>query len=474
MRPVNFAATARREPRTVSVSAVTAIAVAAGLGASVATGPTVVFICGAAAALAVSAWLAVAFPHVGFAVAVTSTTLIPFVGFPSAYGFVLHPAVVYLTLLAVLTATKVVPAGRAGIRFLDWLVLLFVVGHVASVAVGVQPVGFTIYSLCLVVGPYFGGRAFTSRWGVRPVLVALATAGAAAAPFVIVELLAGNPFVKVFPFLDQGLLADGRSALGGEVTRLGATRAQGALAQPIPFAMVMATSALSALVLWLTRTRRSDHRWLVVSAVCALSQAAALSRNGWLVLAVGGACVAALMGRRLITSRNTALVVAGALTFVGTMTYGPARSLLFGGGSSADIAQLQASADYRSQLVDEALSPGVLKPFGDTGVFRTSSGTGSIDNGYVAIGFRFGLLPLGALIGMFFALLVGAWRERARPAEVLAIYAIQIATLVALWSVAFIGIQGGIFWLLLGAISGSVSPTRHAATTDPVPLPVMR
>lgn len=416
--------------------------------------------------------------------------LVPFFGFPSLFGFVLHPAILFLTGAAVLLFSRPIALASTW-TLLDTLVTLYLLGMALSVLRGVQPIGYFLSVSCLIAGPYFGGKAIAQWLGVGVILRALAIAGLLAAPFVAIELASGNPFRALFPYVAAADLADGAGGLGSVMTRLDVTRAQGALGQPIPFAIAMTSSAVAALAMWSYGPTRNRSAWLLVAAICVCAQATALARSGWLVLLVAGLTALAIAPRRLVRSRNSAVFATLGLILVTVLAVAPVRQLLFGGGSALEQEKLSASAQYRQQLFDEALTPGVLQPFGSAAKFRTYLDTGSIDNAFIEVAFHWGWLPVLALAGLALCVVRRLLAARRRPLSEVFLLALLAGTFVALWNVAFIGQQALIFWMLLGVASslgpglagapaaaeqGDVAPSRspldsalRAVTTEGAP-----
>ncbi len=437
------------------------IALSVGLGAMLGHSPRAGLILLAGVCALPVYLLARTFPRFSAHVAVASFTLVPFFGFPALFGFVLHPGIVFLTGAALLVVIR--PAEMLSRwTLLDSLVVVYLAGLAASVAQGVQTTGYLLYVSCLIVGPYFGARALTRLFGIELLMRSLAIAGLLASPFVVVEILGANPFRELFPYVAAADLADGAGGLGSVVTRLDTTRAQGAFGQPIPFAIAMATCALAALAVWSTSQTRARAGWLIVAGVCVAAQAAALARSGWLVLLVAAVVAFALAPRQFVRSRNVTIFIVLGLAVGASFATPQVRALLFGGGSASEQQKLEASANYRDQLFDEALSPGVIQPFGSTDKFRTYLDTGSIDNAYIEVGFHWGWLPLLALLGIVVAVARVAVLARRQSLTMVVVVAALAGTLFALWNVAFIAQQTAIFWLLLGCLSGA----QISATTD--------
>jgi O-antigen ligase len=194
-----------------------------------------------------------------------------------------------------------------------------------------------------------------------------------------------------------------------------------------------------------------------------------LTRTGWLMLAVVAVLVLALNFKKLFSYGNRRLI---ALAVVGSIVIlvVPQTNALISGGSGAESAKLERSANYRSLLIQQALTPGYINPLGTSEQQIGPGGTTSIDNEYIHVAWRWGYLPFVGFSLMFIAFVRGAWRQR-RDIVALTVYATCIATMVGIESVAFITQQEVLIWLLWGCASGltvrpaqdKLEPIRRAA-----------
>lgn len=382
-------------------------------------------------------------------------TVIPIVGFPSKEQ--LHPGVVGLIILAYAALIGLLPRRRLHFTLIDVAAFVVFVGCLLSYAYGHQTKTDFDHVLFLWFCPYFAARAITGSCGRKAVLKAFAVAGAIAIPFGIIEVAYGNLFLKIFPFGSEA-----EKGLGVAKERLGLTRAQGALGQPIPYAMFLAIAAVAALVLWTTREDRRSNRWLYIALGIVAIQAATLARTGWLMLAIVAGIVI-LSRLKMIFNRSNRYLIALVLVGTAIVLAVPQTNELLLGSSGQESLKLEASADYRSLLIKQALEPGYIKPYGTTESQIGPLGHKSIDDEYIHAAWTWGYLPLVGFALMFLAFTRGAWRKR-RDIVALSVYATCIATMVALVDVAFLSQQEVLIWLLWGCASGlTVRPTASRA-----------
>jgi hypothetical protein len=390
--------------------------------------------------------------------AVVILTLIPIVGFPSHE--LLQPGVVGLIVIAYAALAGLLPRRRLHLTMVDAGAFVVFAGCVLSVVHGNQTKSDLEHVFFLWFCPYFAARAITGSGGRKTVLKAFAVAGAVAIPFGIVEITYGNLFLKTFPFGSEP-----EYGLGVPSLRLGSVRAEGAFGQPIPYAMFLAIAAIAAITLWMSRENRSSNRWLYLGLGIVAIQATALSRLGWLMLAVVAGVVIVFNFETIFSYKNRRLILL-ALVALGVILAFPTTNALILGSSGAESTNLEESANYRSRLIHEALQPGYINPYGTTEPQVGPLGHNSIDDEYIHAAWTWGYLPLAGFAVLFLAFLRGAWRQR-RDLASLVIYATSIATMVALESVAFLTQQEVLIWLLWGCASGlTVRPVRR--TFQPV------
>ncbi len=404
-------------------------------------------------------WAATKHSHRFMIASVVILTLIPIAGFRK-HGLI-HPGVIGLAVIALTTLLGLLPRRQMRLTMVDVAALVVLAGCVLSVAYGHQTKTDFEVVLFLWFCPFFAARSITASGYRKTVLKAFAIAGAVAIPFGIVEITYGNLFLKAFPFGSEP-----EHGIGVPVRRLGIYRAEGALGQPIPYAMFLSIAAVAAITLWMTRENRRDNRWLYVGLGIVAIQATTLARTGWLMLAVVVGLVIALNFKTVFSYKNRRLVVL-AVVGLGVILAVPTTNELILGSSNAESAKLEGSTNYRSKLIRQALQPGYIDPYGTTERQIGPGGSKSIDNEYVHAAWTWGYLPLVGFALMFLAFIRGMWRQR-RDTVTLIVYATCIATMVAIESVAFLTQQEVLIWLLWGCASGlTLRPIRGGPKSLP-------
>jgi hypothetical protein len=372
-------------------------------------------------------------------------TLIPIFGLPE--HTLIHPGVLGLMVIAFAGLIGLLPRRRFRLTMIDVGALIVLAGCALSVVYGHQTSTNLEIVFFLWFCPYFAGRAITGSGQHTAVLKAFAIAGVVAIPFGIIEIVHGNLFVKLFPYGSSV-----QYGLGVPNRRLGINRAEGALGQPIPYAMFLSIAAVAAITLWMTRENRRDHKWLYLGLAIVAVQATTLARTGWLMLAIVGGLLLVLNFKTLFSFGNRRLVFL-AILGVGIVLAVPKTNELLLGSSGTESAKLEESARYRSRLLDKALEPGYINPLGTTEEEIGPLGVKSIDDEYVHAAWTWGYLLLLGFAIMFVAFGIATWRRR-RDVLALSVYATCLATMVALESVAFLTQQEILLWLLWGCGSG--------------------
>ena len=412
--------------------------------------------------LVAALWAATKYSHRFMIGSVLMLTLIPIVGVTEHE--IIHPGVLGPIVIAYAGLVGLLPRRRAHITMIDVAALVVFAGCALSVVYGHQTITNLEVVFFLWFCPYFAARSITGSGRRTTVLKAFALAGAVAIPFGLIELTYGNLFLKIFSFG-----SDPQYGLGVPTQRLGITRAEGALGQPIPYSMFLSIAAIAAITLWITRKNRRSHRWLYIGLGIVAIQATTLSRTGWLMLAVVAGLVIVLNFKTIFSYDNKRLIVLAIIGLVVIFAV-PKTNALILGGSGTESTKIENSARYRSLLIQQALQPGYIDPYGTTEPQIGPGGAKSIDDEYIHAAWMWGYLPLVGFALMFLAFVRGAWRER-RDIVALVIYATCIATMVALESVAFLTQQEVLIWLLWGCASGlTVRPARRKL--KPVPYAV--
>lgn len=255
------------------------------------------------------------------------------------------------------------------------------------------------------------------------------------------------------------------------VERLDTPRVVVGFAHPIGLAMFLAAAAVLALGMGvLGHHGRARVLWIGAAVVLALTQALALSRIGWVVLAVGAVLLVA--ARPVVLARPTVVAAAVAVALVVTLSnaVGPTRDLLSGRGSGSAAAVSARSIGYRQELLARALEPGALRVTGNKERVRGPRGATSIDNEYILLADQWGWIGLGGFAALVTALLLGAVRTR-RDATSACVFAATIASLVGLGGVAFFGQHQVYIWMLTGACSALVGTRARGGGPRVAPRP---
>jgi hypothetical protein len=427
--------------------------VAVPLGLSSSSGSLIAILPVASLLLVASIWVVANYTKQFVIGIVLITTLVPIVGFPTHK--VLYPGVLALIVVACTSVVGLLPRRRPQMTMVDVAALVVLAGCACSVAYGHENKSNFEHVLFFWFCPYFAARAITGSGYRTTVLKAFAVAGAVAIPFGIIEGTYGNLFLKIFTYGTER-----QHGLGVPTRRLGITRAEGALGQPIPFAMFLSIAAVAAITLWMTRENRRSNRWLYIGLGIVAIQATTLARTGWLMLAVVAGVVIALSFRTIVNDRNRRFVALAAIGAVVILAVPQTNALILGGSGTGSV-QLEVSANYRSLLLRQALQPGYINPLGTAEPQIGPLGSKSIDDEYIHAAWMWGYLPLVGFALMFLAFTRGAWRYR-RDIVALAVYATCISTMVAIQSVAFLTQQEVLIWLLWGCASGlAVRPAQR-------------
>jgi len=230
--------------------------------------------------------------------------------------------------------------------------------------------------------------------------------------------------------------------------------------------MFASASALLSLGMAIYSSQRKErHIWLGLAALAVGVQALTFSRTGWLILIAGVALLAVTAALRAARRRLAFVFAAVGVGLIALMVSGnaPKELELFPANSAgAEGAAFQDSGEYRERLLERALEPGVLGLWGNPvnkvtpAVSATNNAT---DNAYIILADEWGLIPTAALVAIIVALLIAIVLARARGGEELVVLPIAaVASLGALFFVAFITQQQLVIWLLVAA--GSVASER--------------
>jgi hypothetical protein len=355
---------------------------------------------------------------------------------------------------------------------IDWLVGAFGLLMAISLAFSARtaPSDY-VHLIFLWAGPYIAARLLLAETEKPTEVVAVSFALVAAflAPIAIAEATgSANPFY-VFDVNSTEF-----AVWGDQADRFGQARAEASFGHPIAFSMFLAASALLSIAMGVNSRQPSRrYAWYALAALAVGIQALALSRTGWLILALGTimitfATVEGSARRRLGVLLTTTVVVIFAASAV------MPTELEVLPGFEKRSKEVADSSDYREALLDRALEPGVLHLWGNpvNKVTPAVSGGTATDNAYIILADTWGLIPTAALVAIAIALLISVIRARSRETEGSAVLPIAALTsLFALFFVAFITQQQVMIWLLVGAASGLAAKT---AACRPAPAAQLR
>jgi hypothetical protein len=312
------------------------------------------------------------------------------------------------------------------------------------------------------LGPYLAARLLLQDCE-RPafvVAVAFAIGTVLIAPVAVLETLGTkNPF---FNFQFNGAES---SAFGNAVSRAGEVRAQASFGHPIALSMYVSASALLSLGMAIySSVSKQRLAWLALAALAIAIQVMTVSRTGFVMLVIGGVLLALTTAERDLRRQLSTIVgiVALLVLFFNVTGSGPEELQLFPSNKAAATASAEEVAEssaYREKLLERAAEPGVLGLWGNpynkvtNGVSLSNT---SVDNEYIILGDSWGLIPTFSLFAVGIAMLIAialALRRQAFDLVILPIVA--VASLCALFFVAFITQQQVMVWLLIGCASAA-------------------
>ncbi|MDQ8045541.1 MAG: hypothetical protein AAGC46_04045 [Solirubrobacteraceae bacterium] len=392
-----------------------------------------------------SVFVVARYPRLALIGAAGTMAVLPLDGLP--FGGAVHPAVLLLGLLAVLSITGVVYPHRATFSLIDAGAVLVFGGMVLSFLAG-QQTPKTVIAIGLVWGlPFLAGRALGAARQERAVLWTLVIAGTVALPFGALELAGHSVLVDAFSYATSV-----SRGVGVADTRLGLVRTQGGWEHPILYAIFLSGAAIAAAGLWMSRVGR---RWplLVLALAFVGLQATTLTRTGWLMLVIAAAMLLAISWRQVTQGRNVAITALAALAVVAVLAIPQTRQLLLGQASGKDASNIAYSDNYRAELNREALTPGFIQPFGTSKTLVGPGGRTSVDNQYLLEAWSWGFIPLAGFVVIAVGYLPRALRMR-RDIAALSICAIGLGMMVAVYSVALFSQLQVVFWLVAGTASG--------------------
>lgn len=339
-------------------------------------------------------------------------------------------------------------------NYVDYAVAAFVGLMTVSVSFS-ERAAFTdlVHFMFMWAGPYLGTRLLLAKVAEPVKLVALSFAAVTLglAPIAVAEALGGSN-----PFFNLNFNGGEFSVWASQIDRFGATRAVTSFGHPIAFSMFLAASALLSVAMGISSANvKHRYYWYGAALVAIGMMALAISRTGWLMLAVGVVMLALVTVRGTVRKRLVTLlgIVVGVVLFTSVVMPSELQVVpgLGGGGTEANY---QTSGLYREALLERALQPGVLGLWGNPTNQVTPAvnfGTAT-DNAYIIIADTWGLIPTFALFGVGLALLVAFAASYGVPGEPWAILPIVAFTcMVGIFFVAFITQQQVMIWLAVGA-----------------------
>ncbi len=390
--------------------------------------------------------LAIARPRATFLLAIWMLVFIPYYAAPTKGPLLLLPCAVVFWIVALAKAFGDVASGRRIVlSLLDAAVLALIAAMSLSVFFGHRTFHALAAELFLWVGAYLAGRLVvrddeTLAWFARTVVLS----ALALTPFVLVEATTGlNPFHRLH------FNAAEASVWLPTLVRFNDLRAEASFGHPIALSIFLASASILSLGFALRASRlRGQATWAGAAIFLAIVQAVTLSRTGWLVT-FAGVLVLAVQRRQLVARPRFVLALAVLIGIAITAApAAPVRNVIYGTFVSSASADLSGPSNYRRRILEQAREPGVLKYWGN----REPKLLGSVDNEYLFLADRWGLVAAGAL-GVLSLLVIGnavLWRGPSVGATVLAVAA---ANLVGLAAVAFVTQQQVWIWLISGVAS---------------------
>jgi hypothetical protein len=399
-------------------------------------------------------------PDIAFGGMVAILALIPTYAAPKAGPVLLLPiaAAGWMVGLVLIWRNYVTKGWAFRINYVDHLALLFFFLMLISTAFSPQASFHDwVQSMFLWIGPWLGARVLLPEVEspVKVLALSFALVTAVLAPIAAIEAIGGsNPFYNLnFNSGEFGIWAS-------QIGRFGSVRAVTSFGHPIAFSMFLACSALLSIAMGIgTENPRARGGWYVAAALAVGTMALAISRTGWVMLAIGIVFVAVITVRGPIRRRLTKLFGIVLLAVLLVAVLAPSElSVLPGVGHQE--SNFATSGQYREALLDRALQPGVLHIWGNaTNQVTPAVSLGSAtDNAYIILADQYGLIPTFALIALAAGLIIGAIRAAGVSEEPFAIVPIVAFTcLVAIFFVAFITQQQAMIWFLIGAAGAAVA-----------------
>jgi hypothetical protein len=459
-----------------SPSATVPLAVLLGglVGVAVVAKPAVLLALIALVLALVGIGIAYARPDVAFGGLVVLMALIPTYASPSIGPLLFIPAAAASWVLsgALMWRNMIDEGVLLRANYVDYAVTAFVGLMLVSVSFSARAeLTDWIHNMFMWAGPYLAARLLLAKveHPTKVVAVSFAAMTVVLAPIAASEALAGgsNPFFNLnFNSGEFGIWAS-------QIDRFGAVRAVTSFGHPIAYSMFLACSALLSIAMGISSAEtKPRYTWYGLALIAIGTMALALSRTGWVMLAVGVVMLAVVTVRGTIRTRLlTLLAIVVGVVLVASVVMPNELQVLPGFGGSGE-AKYKSSGLYREALLERALEPGVLGLWGNPTNQVTPNvqyGTAT-DNAYIILADGWGLIPTFALFGVGVSLLVVLGAAYALPGEPIAILPIIAFTcLVAIFFVAFITQQQVMIWLMIGAAgaaAGRVTELRKRRRLD--------
>ncbi len=416
-------------------------------------------------------------PRLGVAAIVAALVLFPSYKAPTVQHLTMDPALPLCLLVAVAAILCTVAAGRWRMSAVDWAVMALVVIMIIDTLVGPRTWKEAASQLWLWLPPYLVGRVIVARAPLHRVFAqSMVLGGLVLAPFAFAEAAGlGSPFFA------GSVAADNPSANPWDQPHLRAGegfRAQVTFGHPIAYSMFLAVAIVFALVLMSQATDpRRRRQYLLASLVLVGCEVLAVSRTGWVVIAVALVLLAAGRTQRAASRLARRWLVAALTVLVAVALFVPSVAAvplsIVGLQSDTNDPTLQQSASYRGSLYTAAFKGGVASWSGNKAsklAGQVETNNSSIDSEYLVMLDTWGgpatiafLLIAAAVV---LRALGGVAGGRDEWSDTFAACAAALA--VGLGSVALITQQEYMIWLFFGlaAVPRGSRPLEGAALPD--------
>ncbi len=416
-------------------------------------------------------------PRLGVAAIVAALVLFPSYKAPTVQHLTMDPMLPLCLLVAVAAILCTVAAGRWRLSAVDWAVMALAVIMIIDTLVGPRTWKEAASQLWLWLPPYILGRVIVARRPLHRVFAqSMVVGGLVLAPFALAEAAGlGSPF---FPSVSA---ADNPYASPWDQPHLRAGegfRAQTSFGHPIAYSMFLAVAIVFALVLMGEAADvRRRRQYLFASLVLVGCEVLAVSRTGWVVIAVALILLAAGRTQRAASRLARRWLVAALTVLVAVALFVPSVAAvplsIVGLQSDTNDPTLQQSASYRGSLYTAAFKGGVASWSGNKVsklASQVETNNSSIDSEYLVM-----LDTWGGPATIAFLLVAGAVVLRALGgiaeggdewSDTFAACAAALA--VGLGSVALITQQEYMVWLFFGlaAVPRQNRPLEGAALPD--------